>query len=82
MRAADFMRGRLRSRATRKCLADGECWGAVRRQACQHLQLRPWLEAFDRRKHPQHDHLAGEISMAIFYVESFGPLFLPAANTI
>ena len=82
MRAADFMRGRLRSRASRTCLGDRECWGAVRRQACQHLQLEPWLEAFDHRKHPQHGHLTGEFAMAIFYVDSSGPLFLPAAYTI
>ena len=46
----EFMKGRLRSKATVQCLEDEQCWSAVRRMCCQHIQLEPWLEKFDRSR--------------------------------
>lgn len=50
MSAKEFMRGRLREKATYACLQNQQCWQEVRKLCCQHLQLEPWLAQFDRRR--------------------------------
>ena len=48
--AQEFMRGRLREKATFKCLEDPQCWQDIRRLCCQHIQLEAWLAQFDRQR--------------------------------
>ena len=48
--AQEFMRGRLREKATFKCLEDQQCWQDIRRLCCQHIQLEAWLAQFDRQR--------------------------------
>lgn len=48
--AKEFMQGRLREKATFKCLEDRQCWQEMRRLCCQHIQLEPWLAQFDRQR--------------------------------
>eukprot|EP01043_Picozoa_sp_COSAG02_P030793 COSAG02_NODE_1982_length_10196_cov_6.214816_16_plen_262_part_00 len=48
--AKEFMKGRLRERATFSCFENQQCWQEIRRLCCQHIQLEPWLAQFDRKR--------------------------------